>query len=267
MPPVRRPGDPGIPGGAPGAVGASAISPSLPPGSPLLDTPAPAGFRTALLEQEVCPFLALPGTPAALSSILPSRLRQNLRYYQRRWRRRGGRVRDGFGSIRRGVPRSVLHAAPGALETPRAPGRVRWKSGACVPREAAAGLLERGWLRLHVLRFNGEIAAAPTASSRAAGPFITRAGFRPELGRFSPGSLLLAHAVEAAAREGACEFDFLRGGEAYKDLWGARDRTNHRLLLWNSSSSGALTPGIIRCERAVERAAKWTARRMAKLER
>jgi CelD/BcsL family acetyltransferase involved in cellulose biosynthesis len=36
--------------------------------------------------------------------------------------------------------------------------------------------------------------------------------------------VLVGCAIEAAAEEGAREFDFLRGREAYKYRWGARDR-------------------------------------------
>jgi hypothetical protein len=37
-----------------------------------------------------------------------------------------------------------------------------------------------------------------------------------------------AHAIEQALREGAREFHFLRGQEAYKYGWGAVDRWNQR---------------------------------------
>jgi hypothetical protein len=36
--------------------------------------------------------------------------------------------------------------------------------------------------------------------------------------------LLIAHAIENAKREGAHEFDFLRGGAHDKRFWGAAER-------------------------------------------
>ncbi len=48
-------------------------------------------------------------------------------------------------------------------------------------------------------------------------------GFDPDYAALSPGALLVGHAIEAAVREGAVAFDFLRGREAYKRRWGARD--------------------------------------------
>jgi CelD/BcsL family acetyltransferase involved in cellulose biosynthesis len=47
----------------------------------------------------------------------------------------------------------------------------------------------------------------------------------------SPGTQIVAHAIEEAVREGAEEFHFLRGGEAYKYAWGAVDRQNTALTL------------------------------------
>lgn len=52
-------------------------------------------------------------------------------------------------------------------------------------------------------------------------------GFRPEMARCSPGTVLIDHVLEAAIGEKLREFDFLRGKEAYKYLWGSRDRINH----------------------------------------
>jgi hypothetical protein len=51
-------------------------------------------------------------------------------------------------------------------------------------------------------------------------------GFEPDLAVFSPGTLLLAHAIDAAIAAGRLEVDFLRGAEPYKYRFGARDRCN-----------------------------------------
>jgi CelD/BcsL family acetyltransferase involved in cellulose biosynthesis len=57
------------------------------------------------------------------------------------------------------------------------------------------------------------------------------AGFDPDFAYESPGTVLIGHAIDQAAREGATEFHFLRGREAYKYQWGAQDRWNSRLEL------------------------------------
>jgi CelD/BcsL family acetyltransferase involved in cellulose biosynthesis len=43
--------------------------------------------------------------------------------------------------------------------------------------------------------------------------------------------VLIGHAIEEAAQQGAREFHFLRGREPYKYEWGGRDCWNLRLEL------------------------------------
>jgi CelD/BcsL family acetyltransferase involved in cellulose biosynthesis len=45
------------------------------------------------------------------------------------------------------------------------------------------------------------------------------------------GNVLILHALEFAAAEGARSFDFLRGGEPYKYRFGARDHWDHTWLV------------------------------------
>jgi Acetyltransferase (GNAT) domain len=51
-------------------------------------------------------------------------------------------------------------------------------------------------------------------------------------------ALVIDYAIRAAVREGAAEFDFLRGREAYKYRWGATDRLTYRRRLRNKPASG-----------------------------
>jgi CelD/BcsL family acetyltransferase involved in cellulose biosynthesis len=56
-------------------------------------------------------------------------------------------------------------------------------------------------------------------------------GYDPSLEKLSPGTVIVAYAIEQAVREGAKAFDFLRGAEDYKYAWGAQDRVNKRRRL------------------------------------
>lgn len=90
--------------------------------------------------------------------------------------------------------------------------------------EAAPLLHAAGVLRLHGLRLDGELIAVLYALQHGRRCCYYIAGFDPRHAFFSPGSLLLAHAIEQASAEGATAFDFLRGAEAYKYRWGAVDQ-------------------------------------------
>jgi CelD/BcsL family acetyltransferase involved in cellulose biosynthesis len=123
--------------------------------------------------------------------------------------------------------------------------------------EAASRFLERGWLRLHALRFRGEVAAVLYCFLCRGTLYYYGGGFDPYLARLSPGTVLTGHAMAEAVREGAAEFDFLRGDEPYKYAWGAADRHNQRLVI----SRGALPQAWVRLEERVEAAVKGAIRR------
>jgi len=58
-----------------------------------------------------------------------------------------------------------------------------------------------------------------------------QSGWDPRFARHSMGSVLVLHALERAAEEGAHTFDFLRGTEPYKYRFGARDRCDRTWLV------------------------------------
>jgi CelD/BcsL family acetyltransferase involved in cellulose biosynthesis len=66
-----------------------------------------------------------------------------------------------------------------------------------------------------------------------------QSGWDPRFARHSIGSVLVLHALERAADEGARTFDFLRGSEPYKYRFGARDRWD-RTWLVPRGTAGAL---------------------------
>jgi CelD/BcsL family acetyltransferase involved in cellulose biosynthesis len=76
--------------------------------------------------------------------------------------------------------------------------------------------LEQGWLRLWTLELDGTAAAIWLGWRVGDRYAYYLAGFDPARGHQSPGLILLAGTVEAAFAEGAAEYDFLLGDEAYK---------------------------------------------------
>jgi CelD/BcsL family acetyltransferase involved in cellulose biosynthesis len=109
----------------------------------------------------------------------------------------------------------------------------------CIRRfhtEAAARFHASKNLRLALLRIEGTPAAAIYAFAAGQTLYCYLSGFDPACAKLSPGAVLLAWLIEQAMREGLTEIDFLRQPEAYKYLWGARDRVNYKLI----QSSGAI---------------------------
>ncbi|MBP1807415.1 GNAT family N-acetyltransferase [Rubellimicrobium aerolatum] len=88
-------------------------------------------------------------------------------------------------------------------------------------REAGPALAAAGLLRLWEVRVGaGRIAALMVLAGRGAHHGYN-GGFDPGWARISPAAILVGLAMEGAAAEGAGRFDFLRGGEGYKRVWGA----------------------------------------------
>jgi CelD/BcsL family acetyltransferase involved in cellulose biosynthesis len=230
-------------------------------GSALLETPAPQGCATAVYPQEPCPYVALPDTWEEYTATLGKKLRSNIGYYQR--------------LLARSFRVDLETAANGTLEeTMGALFRLhqrRWRgrglpgvfSGARVQafhRELAARCAERGWLRLHALRLDGQARAVLYCFRFGSTGYYYQGGFEPELARYSPGTVLTAHAIQTAIRDGAREFDFLRGDEPYKYVWQASDRWNRRFVMWKPALPSSWTPKLIGLETHIEHRVKQWAR-------
>ncbi|HEX5385296.1 MAG TPA: GNAT family N-acetyltransferase [Gemmatimonadales bacterium] len=198
---------------------------ALPADSPLLGATAPAGWRASREPDETCTTIAL-----------PIELSPRISYYRRHLERAHAEPPP------RIVRVTEAGALPAALDALAAVHTARWESQGepgvladravtAFHREAAARLLAGGVLRLYLLEVHGAVTAAYYGLAAKGRAFAYITGFDPAWARFNVGTLVLAHAAEEAAREGARELDFLRGREPYKYAWGARDRLTWRLRL------------------------------------
>lgn len=204
----------------------------LPPEAAALVLPAPAGCADDASAQSACPVLALPLTADGLDAAIPSQKLHKLRMARHRASRRGGFVverveAEGIGGFLRELIR--LHRARweerGGSEALRG-GLVEEFLAAATPR-----LLAEGLGRFYLLHLGGRCAGAYYGMSDGLQAYAWLGGFDPAFAHESPGTLLIAHAIEAAAAEGCREFHFLRGREPYKYEWGAVDRWSVRRVL------------------------------------
>lgn len=204
----------------------------LPPGAAALAMPVPEGYHDGAGPQSACPVLTLPRSIELLGDSIPHEKLRKLRMSRHRADRRGGFDIEHVGTG--GVDEFLRELA--RLHC------VRWeeKGGSEVLRGEPIGqflgaatprLLERGLARLFLLRLDGRCAGAYYGMSDGRRAYAWLGGFDPEFSRESPGTLLIAHALEAAVDEGCREFHFLRGRERYKYDWGAVDRWSTRRVL------------------------------------
>lgn len=177
--------------------------------------------------QSACPVVAL-GGPSDLSGCVPPRRRQLLRTARSAAARRGYEIAEMRPEETHAFLSALfrLHAlrwAERGEEGVLADVAVQRFHRAALPRLAAARLA-----RCFVIRIAGEVAGAYHGFHHGTSACYYLGGFDPAFAKESPGAILIGHAMSQALREGATEFHFLRGQEAYKYGWGAVDRWNER---------------------------------------
>lgn len=117
--------------------------------------------------------------------------------------------------------------------------------------------LERGWLRLYVLKLDGK-AVASTYSFRYGDVFYYyQAGYDPAYCSYSVGLSTLAMAIERSIEEGITEIDFLHGEEEYKALWTRTRRDLERAQCFPPNVYGALYRKAMGLRRGLKRLIRW----------
>jgi CelD/BcsL family acetyltransferase involved in cellulose biosynthesis len=117
-------------------------------------------------------------------------------------------------------------------------------------RELSALALRRGWLRLTLLRVDGEPAAAVYGFLYEGVFYFYQSGFDPRFAKESVGMVALGLAIERSIEEGAREFDFLHGDEDYKFQWAREARTLARWEVYPGDLSSAFYKGVVDSARA-----------------
>ena len=203
------------------------------PTSPLLAAKLPDGWSDNAEEMDPCPVLSIENAGEELSNLLSTHARKKLRYYRRCIAREANvtyesATRETLDELLTAL--YALHAA--RWEKRGLPGVLADDVVQSFHREVAPRMLDAGALRMHAIRMNERIVAVFYGFAHQGTVYYYLSGFDPELERLSIGSIIVAHAVEEAVRDGATTFDFLRGAEEYKYAWGATDRINRRRQLF-----------------------------------
>jgi CelD/BcsL family acetyltransferase involved in cellulose biosynthesis len=201
--------------------------PDLPPSAALLSAACPLGLAEYRSGGEACPVLPLPNAVEALRDAVPRKTLRDLRLARRRAAAAGGIA------VARANGPTVSSFMHEFFRLHEARWRRRAERGVCADAAvrgfhltAAQRLSETDMLRLYSLQIADVTVAAYYGFTAKGKAFAYLSGFDPDYAGLSPGTQIVAHAIEEAIREGASEFHFLRGGEAYKYAWGAVDRPN-----------------------------------------
>jgi CelD/BcsL family acetyltransferase involved in cellulose biosynthesis len=187
--------------------------------------------------QESCPVLRLPTTPEGDWSFFDKPCFTRLHYYWRRASRAG--------SLR--IDCADLESLDEGLEALIRFEDARWHQKGLKSalheveiqqfhHDACYNLFSAGLLRFYMLRLENRIIAVLYGFHDRGRFYYYLGGFDAAFSNLSPGKLVLAHAMQGAVHERAAVFDFLRGQEAYKYEWGARDTPTFRRALWTKKN-------------------------------
>jgi CelD/BcsL family acetyltransferase involved in cellulose biosynthesis len=208
----------------------------LPADSAIVCADLPPALAGSVEAEEPCPVLTLPRTADDLLQTVPRALAQNLRRSTRRARERGEVVFETAApDTRRELLAALFHLHAARWEA-------RGQRGVLDERmrrfheTVSCALQERDMLYLHALRIDRRIIAAQYVLQYNRRAYLYITGFDPDFGALSPGALLMSHVLQEALRRGNNEFDFLRGRERYKYVWGAVDRPQRRLRIWKRNT-------------------------------
>lgn len=203
--------------------------PDLRPDSPLLG-PLPPGWAAADAPHETCPVLRLPEDGRVLAALTKSQRRKIV--HDRHRAAAAGGIEAAFAGMNE-IDAALdalfaLHAA--RWQAAGEPGVLAHPAVQAFHRAAAPALAAEGLLRLVVVRRDERIVAVLLGFGDGRRGYSYINGVEHAPGQ-SYGTIAFSHLIEAAARDGAREFHFLRGEEPYKYGWGATPaRTVRRVV-------------------------------------
>lgn len=198
----------------------------------LLSAPAPPGCNDAVEPQDTCVVLSIDGAGDELQNLVSTHFRKKLRYYRRSLERAGRvRVDTPAGETLDTFMDALfdLHAAH--WKQRGLPGMLADSVDQAFHRDVARGMLDAGILRMYAVLLDDRAIAVFYGFAHHDTVYYYLSGYDPSLDHLSPGTIIVAHAIEQAVRDGARTFDFLRGAEDYKYAWGGKDRVNRRRQL------------------------------------
>jgi CelD/BcsL family acetyltransferase involved in cellulose biosynthesis len=116
--------------------------------------------------------------------------------------------------------------------------------------------LERGWLRLFVMKLDGRPVAALYGIRYRRAFCFYQTGFDPSFARYGVGQVTVGLSIKSAIDEGVDEYDLLHGAEPYKFDWARQVRELSRIALYPPGVRGALHRRLEELGRTARRTAR-----------
>lgn len=106
--------------------------------------------------------------------------------------------------------------------------------------QVAKRLHKTGLLHLTYLRQNNKIISVHFGMADGKRLYFYTPAFDINFQKYSVGSILMYRLIQLSCQEGYEVFDFMRGNEGYKWLWGAEEKSNVRYTVFNNKARSLL---------------------------
>jgi CelD/BcsL family acetyltransferase involved in cellulose biosynthesis len=216
-------------------------------------------FTVSRERTDVCPFIPLLGH--SFDSYLGTLGSEHRYNFRRRLRNLEKKAAVRFEKVEDEEGRKEALSALFALHDER------WRTRGGSDAFDAAGILafheefsrlalRLGWLRLFVLRVDGQPAATLYGFRHGRTFSFYQSGWDPRFAARSVGLVTLGLAIRSALEEGAEEFDLLHGSESYKFHWAREVRPLARIEAYPPGARGFALRNVVAADRAGRRLAR-----------
>jgi len=211
-----------------------------------------------VMEQDICPYLELPGSWEELKKNLNKRFRKNIEYAERRLSRE-------FNVIYREVRKEtdILNSLDKLMILHQQRMNRRFMPGAFFSykkrlfhKDLVDYMAQEDMVRIYDLVIEQKCVGSLYAFIKGKSLYYYLSGFDVNYKKYSPGMVLLSYVIKTSISEGFEVFDFLRGEEEYKFLWTDRYRINYRILIGKTNVISHLLSKLIRTENIIEKKIK-----------
>jgi CelD/BcsL family acetyltransferase involved in cellulose biosynthesis len=217
------------------------------------------GWSVAEAATNTCPFIPLAGR--SWDSYLATLGAEHRYNFHRKWKRLNRDYTVQFEQVRTPAQcreeidlvisqHNLRWQDRGGSDAFHAPGLVAFH------QEFSQVALDRGWLRLYVLRLDGKPAACLYGFLYHRTFYFYQSGFDAAYVKHSVGLVTMGLAIQSAIDEGAEEYDLLHGNEAYKSHWSCDSRELGRLEAYPPRVLGWISRSSVELERASRRFAR-----------
>jgi len=202
------------------------------PSNSLLLQNSPQVGNFEIEQHNACPVIKVCATPSDVRNLVPARQLRNLRNARARLERAGqARVELATAETLDRFLDALIRLHGHRWRQSGSPGVLADEVVQQFHRRVAVQFLEKGVVRLYGLVLDGRIIASLYSFFETDAVRFYLQAYDPEFAWLSPGTQIIGAMIEDAVRAGKTEIDLLRGREAYKYAWGARDVPTFRLQL------------------------------------